>query len=87
MPDNMRFDIDDIFEAGERVVMRFTLRGTHRGELRGSRPARSTDALGINIYRLDQGKITETNSASHSGLTPTLAPMSSRTQVPRVVGT
>ncbi len=69
MPD-MHFEIDDIFEAGERVAMRFTVRGTHGGELLGRPPtgARLTMA-GINIYRLNAGKIVETwQLADYAGL-------------------
>jgi steroid delta-isomerase-like uncharacterized protein len=60
LPD-MQFEIDDIFGAGDRVAMRFTLRGTHRAELLGRPPTgRSITVSGINIYRLLDGKIVET---------------------------
>lgn len=70
MPD-LRLEIDDIFESGDRVAMRFTLRGTHRGELLG-RPATGAVLVvhGINIYRMENGKIAETwQLADYAGLT------------------
>lgn len=60
LPD-MQFEIDDIFGTGDRVAMRFTLRGTHRAELLGRPPTgRLITISGINIYRLLGGKIVET---------------------------
>ena len=60
LPD-MHFEIDDIFGAGDRVAMRFTLSGTHRAELLGRPPTgRPITVSGINIYRLEDGKIVET---------------------------
>jgi len=60
LPD-LQFEIDDIFGAGDRVALRFTMRGTHRAELLG-RPAtgRPITVSGINIYRFQDGKIAET---------------------------
>ena len=60
LPD-MQFEIDDVFGAGDRVAMRFTLRGTHRAELLGRPPTgRPITVSGINVYRLADGKIAET---------------------------
>ncbi|KKK82902.1 hypothetical protein LCGC14_2798740 [marine sediment metagenome] len=52
--------IDDLFAEGDRVVMRWTARGTHRGELMGI-PAsgRQVTVTGINIDRTADGKIVE----------------------------
>ncbi len=56
----LQFEIEDIFGAGDRVAMRFTLRGTHRAELLGRPPTgRRITVSGINIDRLMDGKIAE----------------------------
>jgi steroid delta-isomerase-like uncharacterized protein len=53
--------IEEIFSAGERVVVRWTGTGTHNGELNGipatGKPIR-VDA--ISIHRVSDGKIAET---------------------------
>jgi steroid delta-isomerase-like uncharacterized protein len=70
MPD-LHFEIDDIFESGDRVAMRFTLRGTQHGELLGRPPTGAQLTVsGINIYRIENGKIAETwQLADYLGLT------------------
>lgn len=60
MPD-LRFEIEDIFSAGDRVVMRLLMRGTHQGELLGvSGSGRTIEISEMNIYRIAGGKIAET---------------------------
>jgi steroid delta-isomerase-like uncharacterized protein len=52
--------IDDIFESGDRVAMRWTARGTHRGELMGLAPTGTqTTTTGITIDRYADGKVVE----------------------------
>jgi steroid delta-isomerase-like uncharacterized protein len=59
MPD-VQFQIDDVFGAGDRVALRFTMRGTHRGELLGHPPTgKEVTMCCMNIYRLEDGKIAE----------------------------
>jgi steroid delta-isomerase-like uncharacterized protein len=59
LPD-VQYEIDDIFGAGDRVAMRFTMRGTHRGDVLGHPPTGRRVAMsGMNIYRLEDGKIAE----------------------------
>jgi steroid delta-isomerase-like uncharacterized protein len=59
MPDQ-RSEIDDIIAEGDRVVVRFTGRGTHKGELFGIPPSdREITVTGIEIYRLADGKVVE----------------------------
>jgi predicted ester cyclase len=59
MPD-VQFQIDDVFGAGDRVALRFTMRGTHRGELLGRPPTgEEVTMCCMNIYRLEDGKIAE----------------------------
>jgi predicted ester cyclase len=59
VPDN-RTEIDDIFGAGDKVVVRYTSRGTHTGELFGVAPTnRALTTSGIEVYRLSNGRIAE----------------------------
>jgi len=53
--------LDDQITAEDKVVERWTGRGTHRGELMGI-PAtgRTITASGISIHRIARGKIAET---------------------------
>jgi steroid delta-isomerase-like uncharacterized protein len=52
--------VDDVIAAGDRVAARWTATGTHRGDL-GGIPAtgRSVRWGGIDVYRLDEGKVVE----------------------------
>ena len=59
LPD-LRRTIDDAISEGDRVVVRFTDRGTHRGELMGIPPTgRAVTVEGINIARVAEGRIQE----------------------------
>ena len=50
--------VEDNFGGGDRVAVRFTSRGTHRGELMGIPPTGRQPAwTGIEIYRVTGGKI------------------------------
>jgi len=52
--------VHDIFEAGDRVVLRFTLRGVHVGNLFGRAPTnRPLEIHGISILRVVEEKIAE----------------------------
>ena len=53
--------VDDVISGGDRVVVRFTARGTHRGQFQGI-AATGLEATwtGINIYRVVDGQIQET---------------------------
>ena len=54
------FTIDDAFTDGENEVTRWTVIGTHEGELAGmSRTGRRFSVTGISIGRVVNGKITE----------------------------
>jgi steroid delta-isomerase-like uncharacterized protein len=51
---------EDVIAEGDQVVVRWTLRGTHAGEIQGVPPTGKQLALtGIGIYRLADGKIAE----------------------------
>jgi steroid delta-isomerase-like uncharacterized protein len=54
------WDVQEIFSAGDRVVARWTGRGTHNGELMGVAPTGSTIAVdAISVFRIAEGKIAE----------------------------
>jgi predicted ester cyclase len=58
---DLQTTIDDIFSDGEKVVVRFTARGTHSGPLQGIAPTgREATWCGVNIYRVSGGQIRET---------------------------
>ncbi|HEU5100870.1 MAG TPA: ester cyclase [Roseiflexaceae bacterium] len=58
-PDS-QWTIDDLVAEGDKLVMRWTSRGTHQGEAFGI-PAtgRSVVVTGITIYRVSGGKLAE----------------------------
>jgi steroid delta-isomerase-like uncharacterized protein len=52
--------IEDIFASGDRVVVRVTGRGIHRGEYLGAPPTgKRVSMSGIAIYRIARGKVVE----------------------------
>jgi steroid delta-isomerase-like uncharacterized protein len=52
-----RLDIDEMFSAGDRVVVRFTYTGTHKGNLEGLAPTgRSARGHGITVIRFRDGR-------------------------------
>jgi steroid delta-isomerase-like uncharacterized protein len=51
---------EDLIAEGDRVVLLWTLRGTHRGELLGAAPTgREVTVTGISAYRVADGKVAE----------------------------
>jgi predicted ester cyclase len=55
-----RFAVEDMIAEGDKVSARFTMRGTHNGELRGIAPSgREVTMSGIDIIRLKKGKMVE----------------------------
>ncbi len=53
--------VEDIIAEGDKVVVRFTARGTHKGTFQGIAPTgRQFTITGINIYRIEAGKAAET---------------------------
>lgn len=55
-----RSEIEDAFAEGDRVVIRWRSRGTHRGEFQGIAPTgREIVVTGITISRFADGKIAE----------------------------
>jgi steroid delta-isomerase-like uncharacterized protein len=58
---DLRLRIEDEVAAGDRVVTRFRMEGTHRGSLMGiAASGRRVVAEGIRIDRIERGKIAET---------------------------
>ena len=57
---DIQITTDDIIAEGDKVVSRWTLRGTHQGELRGI-PAtgKQVTQSGMSIFRLDNARIVE----------------------------
>ena len=61
--DDARFDIDEMFGSDDRVVVRWTVHGTHTGPFAGLSPTKKkVEVRGISLYRLHDGKITETRN-------------------------
>ena len=62
---DFRSTIDDIFAEGDKVVVRWTVRGTHRGNIEipsvGTIPptGKQVSFAGMDIYHLRGGKIVE----------------------------
>jgi steroid delta-isomerase-like uncharacterized protein len=52
--------LEDEFSTGDKVVTRWTSRGTHRGELMGIAPTgKRIDVTAVGIWRVANGKIAE----------------------------
>ena len=53
-------EIDDIFGAEDRVAVRLTFRGTHRGEFLGIAPTgRDVVFMSLELYRVVDGQLAE----------------------------
>lgn len=53
--------IEDQIAEGDKVVTRFTARGTQQGEIMGIKPTgKQVSLTGISIHRIENGKIVET---------------------------
>src|SRR5262245_58839797 len=58
-PDFQR-SMDDIIAEGDKVVARYTARGTHLGEFLGVQPTgKSVTVRWVTIYRIADGKVAE----------------------------
>ncbi|GAB3405702.1 ester cyclase [Flindersiella endophytica] len=60
-PNDLRFTIEDLVAEGDKVVVRWTQRGTHEGEYFGGIPATGLkiEQQAIVIYRVADGKVTD----------------------------
>jgi steroid delta-isomerase-like uncharacterized protein len=58
---NMQFTIEDMVAGGDEVVVRWTVRGTHQGELMGIPPTDNrVTVAGMSMERVSGDKIVET---------------------------
>ena len=61
---DMHFTIEDLFAEDDRVVVRYSARGKHLGELNGVAPTgKEIEWPGVGIFRLEGGRIAEMWSA------------------------
>ena len=68
---DMKFAIDDMLEDGDKIVVRATMTGTHKGEFMGIAPTgKSISVQAIDIVRFENGKVTD-----HWGVTDTAGMM------------
>jgi steroid delta-isomerase-like uncharacterized protein len=68
---DLHFQVDDIFTAGDKVVARVTIHGTHKGEFMGMAPTgKKISVPAFDILRFAGGKIVE-----HWGLTDSMTMM------------
>ena len=57
---DLHYTFEDVFGEGDRVVIRYTSRGTHQGELMGIAPTgKQVTITGTSIMRIANGKILE----------------------------
>jgi steroid delta-isomerase-like uncharacterized protein len=57
---DIHFTIDDQIADGDKVVTRWTCRGTHKGEFQGMSPTgKQINVTGIDIDRIANGKVVE----------------------------
>jgi len=57
---DMKMTIDDLIAEGDKVVIRSTFSGTHKGEFMGIAPTgKKITTTAINIYRIADGKLIE----------------------------
>ena len=57
---DMQVRLEDVLAEGDKVVGRWTLRGTHRGDLLGTPPSgKQVTVSGMDVVRTSGGKIVE----------------------------
>ncbi len=57
---DLRMTVEDLIAEGDKVVVRWTARGTHQGELMGIPPSDNrVEVTGISIDRIEGGKFVE----------------------------
>jgi steroid delta-isomerase-like uncharacterized protein len=58
---DFRFTVEEIIAEGDKVAVRYTLRGTHRGDFMGIAPTgKEMTWTGITLFHIANGKIQET---------------------------
>jgi steroid delta-isomerase-like uncharacterized protein len=64
---DLNFEIHELFGAGDRVAHRWTMTGTHRGEIMGIAPTgKRIEVSGIEINRVAHGKVADSWTVSDS---------------------
>ncbi len=59
-------NVENLITKGDRVMVRYTICGTHKGEFMGMDPTNERITIaGIDVFRLDNGKIIEHWDAAH----------------------
>ncbi len=58
---DLNVTVEDVISEGDNVVTRYTIRGTHQGEIEefGPPTGRQIELEGITIHRIEDGKIAE----------------------------
>jgi steroid delta-isomerase-like uncharacterized protein len=57
---DLHSEIEDQIAEGDKVVTRWRMRGTHKGEFRGIAPTgKEMEITGIGIFRFSDGKVVE----------------------------
>jgi steroid delta-isomerase-like uncharacterized protein len=57
---DLHFTVEDVIAEGDKVVVRWSLHGTHRGDYQGRPPTGKTVSVtGMSLFRLADGKIQE----------------------------
>jgi steroid delta-isomerase-like uncharacterized protein len=57
---DIHFVVDDVFAEGDKVAVRWTVRGTFQGEYAGIPPTgKQASVSGVDVFALVDGKITE----------------------------
>jgi predicted ester cyclase len=57
---DLKFNIEDIFAEGDKVVVRYTMAGTNQGSYMGAPPTGKKISLnGISIYKITGGRLVE----------------------------
>jgi steroid delta-isomerase-like uncharacterized protein len=57
---DLQFTVKDMVAEGDKVVYRYSLRGTHKGDFMGiAATGKQINVTGIHIYRVSDGKLQE----------------------------
>ena len=57
---DLQIKLEDVFSAGDKVCVRERMAGTHQGDFMGLAPTnRRVDVMGIEIMRLEDGRLVE----------------------------
>jgi steroid delta-isomerase-like uncharacterized protein len=68
---DLRFTVDDLVAEGDRVAIRWTLRGTHTGPLLGRPPSHQpVELAAIVVFRVADGRIAERWAGWKPGFAP-----------------